>query len=178
MENDAPSVWLPIALPCRICHDTQYRDTYRTPKYHYILAITPTPRTTILDSSSQCSINADAIKAAYIHLCQGMQYRDGYRTPHCHYISLLPPYPSAHHAGLININTDGLITAYMHQYRDTGPAPSQRQALGYNTNCPVMVILAQCCICTALRWHLRFHMATTSRGGTPDSTLTRHQRRS
>jgi hypothetical protein len=79
-------VWLPIALTCRICHNTQYRDTYRTPKYHYILAITPTPQTTTLDSSSQCSINTDTINAAYIHLCQGMQYRDGYRTPHYHHI--------------------------------------------------------------------------------------------
>jgi hypothetical protein len=88
--------------------------------------------------------------------------------------SLLPPYPSTHHAGLININTDGLVTAYMHQYHDTAPTPSLRQALGYDTDCPVMVILAQCCICTARCRHLRFHMATTSRGGPPDSTLTRH----
>jgi hypothetical protein len=32
-------VWLPIALTCRICHDTQYRDTYRTLKYHYLLKL-------------------------------------------------------------------------------------------------------------------------------------------
>jgi hypothetical protein len=63
------AVWLPIALTCRICHDAQYQDTYRTPKYHYILPITPTPRTITLDSSSQCPINTDAINAAYIHLC-------------------------------------------------------------------------------------------------------------
>jgi hypothetical protein len=74
--NNRPDtvVGLPIALTCRICHDTQYRDTYRTPKYHYILAITPTPRTTTLDSSSQCSINADAINAAYTHLYQDARY--------------------------------------------------------------------------------------------------------
>jgi hypothetical protein len=36
-------VWLPIALTCRICHDTQYQDTNRILQYHYILAITLTP---------------------------------------------------------------------------------------------------------------------------------------
>jgi hypothetical protein len=35
------AVWLPIALTCRICHSTQYRDTCRTPLYQYLLAITP-----------------------------------------------------------------------------------------------------------------------------------------
>jgi hypothetical protein len=38
-------------------------------------------------------------------------------------------YPSTHHARLIIINTNGLVTAYMHSYHDTEPAPSQCQAL-------------------------------------------------
>jgi hypothetical protein len=125
--------------------------------YHYILAITPTHRYITLNSSSHRPINT-----AYIHLCQSMQYRDAYRTPHCYYILLLLPYLSTQHAGLININTEGLVTAYMHQYHNTGPAPSQRQALGHDTDCPVMVILAHCSICTARRRHLWFHLATTS----------------
>jgi hypothetical protein len=104
-----------------------------------------------------------------------MQYRDAYGTLHYHYISLLLPYPLTHHARLININTNGLITAYMHQYCDTGPTPSQRQALGHDTNHPVMVILAHCSICTAQHQHLRFHMATTSRSGPSGSILTQHR---
>jgi len=134
----------------------------RTLHYHYILAITPTPQTVTLESSSQHPINTNAINTAYIRLCQGAQYRDAFGTPHYHYISLLLPYPLTHHTGLININTDSLVTAYMHQYCATGPAPSQCQALGHDTNRPVMVILAHCSICAAQRWHLRFHMATTS----------------
>jgi hypothetical protein len=88
--------------------------------------------------------------------------------------SLWLPYPSIHHAGIIIIHTDGLVTAYTHSYRDTRPAPSQHQVLGHDTDCPVMVILAHCCICTARRRHLQFHMATTSRSGPPESTLTQH----
>jgi hypothetical protein len=62
---------------------------------------------------------------------------------------LLLPYPLTRHARFININTDGLITAYMHQYCNTGPTPSQCQAPGHDTDRLVMVILADCSICTA-----------------------------
>jgi hypothetical protein len=48
--------------------------------------------------------------------------------------SLLLPYPSTHHARFIIINTDVLVTTYTHRYRDTGPTPSQRQALECNTD--------------------------------------------
>jgi hypothetical protein len=48
--------------------------------------------------------------------------------------SLGCPYPSIHDAGLISINTNGVVTAYMHSYNDTGPAPSQCHALGHDTN--------------------------------------------
>jgi hypothetical protein len=52
--------------------------------------------------------------------------------------------------------------SYTHSYRDTGPAPSLRQAPGHDTDHPIMVIVAHCCICTAQRRHLLFHMATTT----------------
>jgi hypothetical protein len=57
-------------------------------------------------------------------------------TGHCSTIapSLSLPYPLIHHAGLIIINTNGLVTTYMHSYHNTGPTPSQRQALGHDTN--------------------------------------------
>jgi hypothetical protein len=57
-------------------------------------------------------------------------------TGHCSTITslLLLPYPSIHCARLIIINTDGLVTAYMCQYCDTGPAPSQCQALGHDSD--------------------------------------------
>jgi hypothetical protein len=125
-----------------------------------------------------CPINTDTILTTYIHLCQGMQYQDAYRTPQYHHILTMTPLSSIHHARLIIIKTNSLITAYMHQYRDTRPAPSQHQALGHNTDRPIMVILAHCSICTARHWHLWFHMATTSGSGPPDSTLTRHRHRS
>jgi hypothetical protein len=105
------AVWLPIALTYRICHDAQYRDTYRTPQYRYILAITPTPRTITLDSSSQHpintdTINTDAINTAYIHLCQGVQYRDTYRTLQYHRILTMTP-----------LSLDSSCRAHYYQYR-------------------------------------------------------------
>jgi hypothetical protein len=128
-------------------HNTETPD--RIPHNHYILAITPTPRHITLDSPYHRPIDTNAIITAYMHLCRDAGYRDAYRTPHYHYTLLLHPCSSTHHAGFTDINTDGLVTAYMHQYRDTGPAPSQRQALGHDTDRPVMIILAHCCICTA-----------------------------
>jgi hypothetical protein len=44
--------------------------------------------------------------------------------------------------------------------------------LSPDTDHPVLVILADCSICTAQLWDLRFHMATTGRSGPSESTLT------
>jgi hypothetical protein len=78
------SVWLPIALTCRICHNAQYRDTHRTLWYHYILATTPLPRTITLNVSSHRPINTDGLLTAYTHLCHDARYRDAYRTLQYH----------------------------------------------------------------------------------------------
>jgi hypothetical protein len=70
------------------------------------------------------------------HICTSVMMPDT-ETPTGHRStitsSLLLPYPLTHHARLLIINTDGTVTAYMHQYRDTRPAPSQDQALGHDT---------------------------------------------
>jgi hypothetical protein len=85
------AVWLPITLICRICHNAQYRDTNRTLQYHYILAITPTPRTIAQDSSSHPPINTNGLPTAYTHLCHDAGCRDAYRTLQYHHTLAMTP---------------------------------------------------------------------------------------
>jgi hypothetical protein len=121
------AVWLPIALTCRICHSTRYRDTYRTPLCHSLFAITPL----FLDAlhrSHQChalSMPTDSL----LHTCTitavwlpitwtcrihyRTRYRDPYRTPLYHYLLTTTPIffeaqHRTHHCHTIATPTDSL----------------------------------------------------------------------
>jgi hypothetical protein len=97
------TVWLPIALTCRIHYGTRYQDTYRTPLCHYILAITPLFLQALPQTHHYRALwmPTDLLPIALTcRICHGTQYQDTYRT----IISLLLLlYSSMHNTRLITI---------------------------------------------------------------------------
>jgi hypothetical protein len=153
-----------------------------TPLYQYLLALTP-------ESSVSCPTNAGGLRTAYMHhYCCMVAHSLDMQDPLPHTIPRplqdtalrLSPY---HHSYILRGTTPtdslphtGTVTAtpelLPHDTRLQNTIPTLFP-LSPDTDRPVLVILADCSICTAWLQDLRFHMVTTDRSGPSESTLTR-----
>jgi hypothetical protein len=113
------TVWLPIALTCRIHHHTRYQDTYRQ-------------RTIIISSPILPYSSRHYTGLIITTLTRYRQTHSRIQALHRHYSLCSPRCITAGAALSHRMDANGLITRT--RYQDTETTPSQRQALEHHTN--------------------------------------------